>query len=121
MPKSRNRSVGANPDRPGISGLFSLLAVLGVCAGPYAASAPQPEGPGRPAATAATAQATFAGGCFWCMESPFFKVKGVIDVVPGYSGGETAHPTYEDVSGGATGHAESVNITYDPAKVSYAT
>ncbi len=70
---------------------------------------------------AKTAQATFAGGCFWCMESPFFKVKGVIDVIPGYSGGKTANPTYEDVSSGTTGHAECVNVTYDPTVVSYST
>ena len=68
-----------------------------------------------------TAQATFAGGCFWCMEPPFEKVLGVLSVVSGYSGGDELNPTYQQVGSGQTGHAESVNITYDPAKVSYAT
>ena len=64
-------------------------------------------------------RATFAGGCFWCMEPPFTALPGVISVMPGYTGGTNANPTYEDVSGGATGHAEAVQILYDPAKVSY--
>ena len=64
-------------------------------------------------------QATFAGGCFWCMESPFDKLPGVISVVAGYSGGHAEEPTYEQVSAGATGHAEAVQITYDPQKIGY--
>jgi peptide methionine sulfoxide reductase msrA/msrB len=64
-------------------------------------------------------KATFAGGCFWCMEPPFEKLDGVKDVVSGYTGGATVNPTYEEVSGGKTGHLESIEITYDPAKVSY--
>jgi peptide methionine sulfoxide reductase msrA/msrB len=68
-----------------------------------------------------TAEATFAGGCFWCMEPPFEKVPGVISAISGYSGGDEKNPTYEDVGSGRTGHAESVNVTYDPTKVSYAT
>lgn len=72
-------------------------------------------------ATAATRYktATFAGGCFWCMEPPFENTEGVIDVVAGYSGGRVAHPTYEQVSSGTTGHYEVVLVTYDPEKVSY--
>ncbi|MEO6097745.1 MAG: peptide-methionine (S)-S-oxide reductase MsrA [Fibrobacteria bacterium] len=99
------------------------LGVLGLWIGLRAASPPASADDGKAAATpsAGMAQATFAGGCFWCMESPFFKLKGVIDVIPGYTGGTVADPTYEDVSGGGTGHAECVNVTYDPAKVSYAT
>ncbi|MBD3243019.1 MAG: peptide-methionine (S)-S-oxide reductase MsrA [Chitinivibrionales bacterium] len=65
--------------------------------------------------------ATFAGGCFWCMEAPFEKVEGVIEVVSGYTGGEIRNPTYEQVSSGRTGHREAVRITYDPSKVSYET
>ena len=72
------------------------------------------------AADAASLQkATFAGGCFWCMEPPFEKLDGVKKVVAGYTGGTTVNPTYEEVSGGQTGHLESIEVTYDPAKVSY--
>jgi peptide-methionine (S)-S-oxide reductase len=65
------------------------------------------------------AKAVFAGGCFWCMEEVFEKVEGVVAVTSGYMGGQKANPTYEDVSAGGTGHAESVEVVYDPAKVSY--
>ena len=72
------------------------------------------------AADAASPQkATFAGGCFWCMEPPFEKLDGVKEVVSGYTGGTVVNPTYEAVSGEGTGHLESIEITYDPAKVSY--
>src|ERR1700693_3793741 len=64
-------------------------------------------------------KATLAGGCFWSMESSFEKVKGVVDVISGYSGGHRKNPTYEEVEGGGTGHMESVEITYDPSKISY--
>ncbi|HEX6899510.1 MAG TPA: peptide-methionine (S)-S-oxide reductase MsrA [Thermoanaerobaculia bacterium] len=65
------------------------------------------------------AKATFAGGCFWCMEGPFDKLDGVVSSTSGYTGGQKKNPTYEEVSSGGTGHAESVEIVYDPAKVSY--
>jgi peptide-methionine (S)-S-oxide reductase len=65
------------------------------------------------------AKATFAGGCFWCMEPPFEALEGVVSVTAGYTGGTKANPTYEEVSAGGTGHAESVEIVYAPAKVSY--
>lgn len=65
------------------------------------------------------ALATFAGGCFWCMEHPFDSLPGVLSVLPGYTGGTKINPTYEEVSAGWTGHAESVQITYDPTKISY--
>jgi peptide methionine sulfoxide reductase msrA/msrB len=64
-------------------------------------------------------KATFAGGCFWCMEPPFEKLDGVKQVISGYTGGQKANPSYEEVSGGGTGHLESIEITYDPAKVTY--
>jgi len=64
-------------------------------------------------------KATFAGGCFWCMEPPFDRLEGVKSVVSGYTGGYKKNPTYEEVSSGSTGHAESVEITYDPAGISY--
>ncbi|HUY20168.1 MAG TPA: peptide-methionine (S)-S-oxide reductase MsrA [Candidatus Binataceae bacterium] len=71
----------------------------------------------RPAATQATA--VLAGGCFWGVDAVFKHVKGVTNVVSGYAGGTVANPDYEQVSSGTTGHAESVEITYDPSKVSY--
>jgi peptide-methionine (S)-S-oxide reductase len=64
-------------------------------------------------------KATFAGGCFWCMEHPFDQLPGVVAVTSGYIGGSKRNPTYEQVSAGGTGHAESVQIVYDPAQVSY--
>jgi len=65
-------------------------------------------------------KATFAGGCFWCMEAPFDRLDGVVSVVSGYTGGQKKDPSYEEVSSGTTGHAESVEVIYDSAKISYA-
>jgi peptide-methionine (S)-S-oxide reductase len=70
-------------------------------------------------AQSTTAVAIFAGGCFWCMEHPFDELVGVISTTSGYTGGRAANPTYKEVSAGRTGHAESVQVTYDPSKVSY--
>ena len=64
--------------------------------------------------------ATFAGGCFWCIESDFDKVPGVLKTISGYAGGKTKNPTYRQVSGGNTGHREVLQVTYDPKKVDYA-
>lgn len=63
--------------------------------------------------------ATFAGGCFWCMEPPFEKLNGVKEVISGYTGGSRENPTYEEVSSGKTGHIEAIQVIYDPARVSY--
>jgi len=65
-------------------------------------------------------KATFAGGCFWCTEGEFDKVEGVVSVTPGYTGGRMKSPTYEDVCSGKTGHAEAVEILFDPEKTSFA-
>ena len=64
-------------------------------------------------------KATFAGGCFWCLESDFKKIDGVIEAVSGYIGGDTENPTYQEVSLGGTGHAEAIQVHYDPAKINY--
>ena len=70
-------------------------------------------------ACAAGASATFAGGCFWCMETAYEGIPGVISVTSGFSGGNEKNPTYEQVSAGLTGHMESVQVTYDPKRITY--
>lgn len=65
------------------------------------------------------AKATFAGGCFWCMEEAFEKIEGVVSAVSGYTGGQVENPTYEQVSAGGTGHTESIEVIFDPNKVTY--
>jgi peptide-methionine (S)-S-oxide reductase len=100
-----------------------LLALLGLAAtllAPLAArsgsGAPAPS----PSPAAGLAKATFAGGCFWCMEGPFDRIPGVVSTTSGYTGGTVKNPSYEQVSMGITGHLESVEVLYDPSKVSYA-
>ena len=95
-----------------IAGLVALVAGWAFFAAAQTAPAPTPLPAGM-------AKATFAGGCFWCVESDFDKVPGVISTTSGYTGGNVANPTYEQVSAKHTGHAEAVEIVYDPAKVSY--
>ena len=95
--------------------LFLLLLVLGGSPAAMAADgrlAYEP-GPGQ-------AVATFAGGCFWCMEPPFDEIDGVVATISGYTGGSVPDPGYEQVSAGGTGHAEAVRVIYDPERVSYA-
>jgi peptide-methionine (S)-S-oxide reductase len=91
--------------------LFTLAFML-AAAGALAQSAAQPGAPQQ-------AVATFAGGCFWCVEADFDKVDGVISTTSGYISGKVVNPTYRQVSGGGTGHTEAVEIVYDPAKVTY--
>jgi peptide-methionine (S)-S-oxide reductase len=94
--------------------LIGALAGAALCAVVFA-QAPA----AAPAAPPAVAKATFAGGCFWCVEVDFDKVPGVLSTTSGYTGGKTPNPTYKTVSSDTTGHAEAVLIEYDPAKVSY--
>src|SRR4051795_983672 len=72
------------------------------------------------AGAAERGEAIFSGGCFWCEETAFEGVPGVSAVISGYTGGAKKRPTYEEVSAGGTGHAESVKVTFDPARISYA-
>ena len=96
-------------------GLIGLLVNLGLVAVlSFPANAEQTDADRR------LEKATFAGGCFWCMEEAFEGIEGVVSVTSGYTGGRKANPDYEEVSAGGTGHAEAVEILYDPAKVSYA-
>ncbi len=90
----------------------ALLAVAAITtfAAPTLASAQTP---------ATTAKATFAGGCFWCMEAPFDVLPGVISTTSGYIGGTKKNPTYQEVSSGRTGHTEAVQVVYDPKTISY--
>src|SRR6056297_370327 len=84
--------------------------------GPAAAADTKEKESRKPAALET---ATFAGGCFWCMEAAFEKLEGVRDVVSGYTGGHVENPTYEQVSSGGSGHAEAIRVRYDPEKISY--
>jgi peptide-methionine (S)-S-oxide reductase len=86
--------------------LLSAALLLGLAAQPAQGAAKR-------------AEATFAGGCFWCMEPPFDKLDGVISTTSGYTGGNKKNPTYKQVSTGGTGHTEAIRIVYDPEKVSY--
>jgi peptide-methionine (S)-S-oxide reductase len=112
-----------------MTGLRNLL--LGLCllgamvlawdALPFFATANSLPEKVNPTADASLATATFAGGCFWCMEKPFDAVAGVVSTTSGYTGGNQANPTYAEVSAGGTGHVEAVQVLYDPAQVSYDT
>jgi peptide-methionine (S)-S-oxide reductase len=105
---------------------FAALAVAGMISASqvHAATATQPIAPPHKSAAKAVRQpteiATFAGGCFWCEEATFEGYPGVISVTSGYTGGTKKDPTYEEVSAGGTGHAESIEIVFDPAKTTYA-
>lgn len=103
--------------------LFCSLALAAgaqtPAAKPLLNSPAAPAASAGPIASAATATATFAGGCFWCVESDFDKLPGVLSTTSGYMGGSRANPSYAEVSAKGTGHAEVVQVVYDPAKVSY--
>jgi peptide-methionine (S)-S-oxide reductase len=97
---------------------ITLLKPLGAIAGLFV-SATICHAASQVAPGSSTAKAAFAGGCFWCMEPPYDELDGVLSTVSGYIGGSKKNPTYEEVSTGATGHAEAVQVTYDPAKITY--
>ena len=99
------------------AGLAAAALLLAASAGLTSGAQPAKSAASTPAV--ATATAIFAGGCFWCLEADFDKLPGVIATESGYTGGRTPNPTYEEVSAGGTGHAESVRVTYDPTKLSY--
>jgi peptide-methionine (S)-S-oxide reductase len=112
LPRRFSRMVAA------IGGLLLSIATTA-----YAQSTDAPRAVQAPAAaesTPRTAIAIFAGGCFWCMEPPFDKLPGVISTTSGYTGGRVPNPTYDQVSAGGTGHAEAVQVKYDPARIGYA-
>jgi peptide-methionine (S)-S-oxide reductase len=107
----------------------TVAAPRALCVLLCAAACALAAGAGSPASAAGEAPpgdergklrtATFAGGCFWCMQPPFDRLAGVVSTTAGYTGGTKRNPTYEEVSAGGTGHAESVRVLYDPAKVGY--
>jgi peptide-methionine (S)-S-oxide reductase len=99
--------------------LSPLLALSACISSANAGSLPDPATDMPLAKERGTATAVFAGGCFWGVEAVFENVKGVSEAVSGYSGGHLASPSYEQVSSGLTGHAESVRVTYDPSQVTY--
>jgi peptide-methionine (S)-S-oxide reductase len=113
-------------NRPGSKTILAL-AVIGIALIAITASVTTSEAASMAARTAEAAAtpdtglevATFAGGCFWSMVAPYEKLEGVVSVVVGYTGGHVKDPTYEQVSEGGTGHVESVQLMYDPRKVSY--
>ena len=96
---------------------FHIVALAAALSAAIATPAITPARAASPAT--AKAHATFAGGCFWCMEGPFDRLPGVISTTSGYTGGNVKRPSYEQVSSGMTGHAEAVDVVYDPSKVTY--
>ena len=94
---------------------FILFSVLIGCSN----AERQPGGTSMTSDNKKLEKATFAGGCFWCMEPPFEKLEGVVEVISGYTGGHKKNPTYEEVSSGTTGHYEAIQVIYNPNKIRY--
>ena len=97
----------------------TLSLLIAAAIGAFVLTAQKPATAEPVAGTVGLAVATFAAGCFWCVESDFDHVDGVVETISGYTGGKTKNPTYYEVGGGGTGHAEALQVKYDPAKVSY--
>ncbi len=102
----------------GISFVFAAALVLGLIQAIWGYAGNKEQGE-RTVMSGEYATATFAGGCFWCVEADFEKLEGVVKVISGYTGGQVENPTYEQVSAGKTGHVEAIQVIYDPKKVSY--
>ncbi|MPZ56280.1 MAG: peptide-methionine (S)-S-oxide reductase MsrA [Rhizobiales bacterium] len=100
--------------RYALAGAIALVVAL-----PYAATQLRAQTEAAKPPAAGLAVATFAGGCFWCMEPPYDKTDGVVSTTSGYIGGRTPNPSYEQIGSGGTGHTEGVQVVYDPKKVSY--
>jgi peptide-methionine (S)-S-oxide reductase len=99
--------------------LLMILSACGATAPQTPASSQDPSATARAIKPSGLANAIFAGGCFWCMEKPFDQLPGVVATTSGYTGGTLTNPTYEQVGRGGTGHFEAVQVTYDPARISY--
>jgi peptide-methionine (S)-S-oxide reductase len=99
--------------------MTSRVRTLGICTLVALGLLSGPPHTARAASSKSRARATFAGGCFWSMEAPFDQVSGVVSTTAGYAGGSEPNPRYEHVAAGATGHAEAVQVVFDPAKVSF--
>lgn len=115
LPLTACTEPGDNPSQPSTSSAQITTGASRVASATDAAMTTD----AGPATAATTAQAIFAGGCFWCMEPPFDNLPGVVSTTSGYIGGHTHNPTYGQVSNGSTGHAEAVRVVYDPRQVSY--
>ena len=98
---------------------YGMLLVILLVMNTFSARAQKMSGPLAPPTTPHHQIATFAGGCFWCMEPPFDKTPGVLDTISGYTGGKIQNPTYQQVSRGITRHAEAIRVVYDSSKVTY--
>ena len=107
---ARNTATPRTPKRSIVTLFFAMLTAGVLAAQGTVQTPPAPAG---------LKLATFAGGCFWCMEHPFDALPGVVKVTSGYTGGQTPNATYQQVSAGGTGHTEAVQIVFDPARVSY--
>jgi peptide-methionine (S)-S-oxide reductase len=114
---SNNAGAQKNRMREARTICYVLLAALGTAVGPP--PKPEADSMNQPTNSTRTATAVFAGGCFWCVEAVFEALDGVLDVVSGYAGGSAADANYERVCTGRTKHAEAVQVSYDPARISY--
>jgi peptide-methionine (S)-S-oxide reductase len=116
MKRRRDDRMALRPGGEGCARLPRRVLATAALALLVAAGASAPH---RGSAAQEAAVATFAGGCFWCMEPPFDKLDGVLSTTSGYTGGTVDHPSYRQVSAGGTGHLEAVQVRYDPRRVSY--